>query len=154
VGPAPGFARQVAQAEVVVAQAELEQAQVRLTHTDIRAPIDGTVLKLNVGVGSFTNPETFGLASTASICELADLTALEVEVSIHERNLARFFKGQRCEARLDAFPETTYRGVVDRLSPTVDRGQGTFTLWVKLELPKKDHNLPIDACTRVRFVPR
>lgn len=144
----------VVQAEVVVARAELDGARLRLSNAEVRAPFAGTVLKLNVDVGAFTNPEAFGLASSASVCELADLTALEVEVNIPERNLVRFFKGQKGEVRLDAFPDVSYRGIIDRLSPTVDRGQGTFTLWLTLELPKKEHNLPIDACATVRFVPR
>src|SRR5262249_16753428 len=116
--------------------------------------MDGTVLKLNVGVGSVTNPDAFGLVRTASVCELGDLSVWEVEGEIHERNLARFFKGQRCEARLDTSPETAYRGIVDRCSPTADRARNTLTVWVKLELPKKEHNLPVDASVVVRFLPR
>jgi HlyD family secretion protein len=151
-GP-PADQVRVAQAEVAVAQAQLEQAHVQLDRTDVRAPFAGTVLKLHVGVGSFTNPAATGLASAASICDFADLSALEVEVHVHERNLSRFFKGQKCEVRLDAFPGTTYRGVVERLFPVVDRGTSTFTLWVKPEM-KKDHNLPVDASATVRFAPR
>lgn len=152
-GP-PADQLKVARAEVAVARAQLERAEAQLARTDIRAPFDGTVLKLHVGVGSFTNPAAFGLASAASICELADLSAFEVEVSIHERNYARFFKGQKCEVRLDAFPGTSYRGVVDRLSPLVDRDSSTFTLWVKLELPKKQPTLPVNASATVRFAAR
>ena len=140
----------VARAEVAVAQAQLERIQAQLARTEVRAPFDGTVLKLHVGVGSFTNPAAFGLASAASICELADLSAFKVEVRIHERNYARFFKGQKCEVRIDAFPGTTHRGVVDRLSPLVDRDSSTFALWVKLELPKKQPTLPVDASATVR----
>jgi HlyD family secretion protein len=150
---APADQVRIAQAEVAVAQAQLEQARAQLERTDVRAPFDGTVLKLHVGVGSFTNPAASGLASAASICDLADLSALEVEVHVHERNLSRFFKGQKCEVRLDAFPGTTYPGVVDRLSPLVDRGTSTFTVWVKPEI-KKDHHLPVDASATVRFAPR
>jgi multidrug resistance efflux pump len=142
------------QAEVAVAQAERDRARLLFEATVIRAPIDGTVLKLSVGVGSVTNPDAFGLVRTASLCELGDLSALEVEVEVHERNLVRFFKGQRCEMRPDASPGTLYRGSVDRLSPTVDRDRNTCTVWVKLELPKKEHTLPVDASATVRFLPR
>ena len=147
---APASQLRVARAEVAVAQAQLERARVRLDRTQVRAPFDGTVLRLHVGVGSFTSPGAVGLASAASICDFADLSVLEVEVSIHERNFARFFKGQKCEVRLDAFPDRTYRGVVRRLSPVVDRGSSTFTLWVGLEA-QKGQTLPVDASATVRF---
>jgi len=154
VAGAPPERIKTAQAEVALAQAERERARGLFDATAVRAPIDGTVLKLNVGVGSVTNPDAFGLVRTASVCELGDLSTLEIEVEVPERNLVRFFKGQRCEARPDASPETVYRGSVDRLAATVDRAHNTFTVWVKLELPKKEHNVPIDASVVVRFLPR
>ena len=149
----PADQRRIARAEVALAKAQLERARVQLDRTEVRAPFAGTVLKLHVGVGSFTNPAAVGLASAASICELADRSALEVEVRIHERNLTRFFKGQKCEVFLDAFPGVTHRGVVSRLSPLVDRGSNTFTLWVGLETKKGD-TLPVDASATVRFAPQ
>src|SRR5207248_11025623 len=100
------------------------------------------------------NPRAFGIASAAGVCELGDLSALEVDVAVHERNLSRVFKGQRCEVRLNAFPETVYRGVVDRIATTVDRDRNTLGVRVRLELPKKDHALPVDASAVVRFLPR
>jgi multidrug resistance efflux pump len=142
------------QAEVAVAQAKRDRARVLFDATSVHAPIDGTVLRLPVGIGSVTNPDAFGLAQTASVCELGDLSALEVEVEVHERNLVRFFKGQRCEVRPDFSPETVYRGSVDRFSPTVDRDRNTFKVWVKLELPKKESPCPVDASATIRFLPR
>lgn len=152
-GP-PAEKIKTAQADVAVAQAERDRARTLLDATTVRAPIDGVVLKLNVSIGSFTNPDAFGLVRTASIGEIGDTSAFEVEVDIHERNFARFFKGQRCEVRLDTSLEEMYRGVVDRISSTVDRDRNTFTVWVRLELPKKAHNLPVDASATVRFLPR
>jgi HlyD family secretion protein len=144
----------VAEARVVVAQTNVKLAEEAVAATTLRAPIAGTVLRVHVQVGSITNPAAFGLASSASVCELADTSALEVEVHIHERNLRQFFLGQRCEARLDAFPETKYPGVVKRISPVVDRDSSTFTLWATITPLKKDHGLPVDASAIVRFLPR
>ncbi len=154
VAAPPAERVRAAQAEVALARAALAQARSLLDATAVRSPLDGTVLRVNVEAGSFTNPQGFGLAAAASVAEVADTSALEVEVTFHERNLPRFFKGQRCEVRLDAFPDATHRGAVDRFSPTVDRDQNTLTLWVKLEGLKKDHGLPVDASAVVRFLPR
>src|SRR5262249_33123379 len=83
------------QAEAAVAQAERDRARALLDAMTVRAPIDGTILKLNVSVGAVTNPDASGFVRTATLCELGDTSAFEVEVNVHERNLARFFKGQR-----------------------------------------------------------
>jgi HlyD family secretion protein len=151
---APTGRLQVARAEVTLRQVEVAQAKALLDAATVRAPLDGTVLKLNVRVGEFVSPQASGIATPGSICELGDMSSLEVDVAVHERNLARVFKGQRCEVRLDAFPDTAYRAVVERVSPTVDRGRNTVTVRVRLELPKKDQTLPVDASAVVRFLPR
>src|SRR5262249_11367225 len=68
----------IARAEVALAKAELEKAQWRLDATIIRAPVSGTILTKKAEVGNVVNPAAFNI--TASICEMADLRKLEVEV--------------------------------------------------------------------------
>ena len=53
----------------------------------IRAPSDGTILSKKTEVGNLVNPAAFNVA--AGICEMADLTELEVDVSVPERDLER-----------------------------------------------------------------
>src|SRR5262249_49951469 len=79
--------RQLGEAQLGQARADLAEADIRLQHCTVRAPADGTVLSKNVEVGSFVNPLAFGPA--AHICEMADLSDLEIEVDIQERDIAR-----------------------------------------------------------------
>jgi multidrug efflux pump subunit AcrA (membrane-fusion protein) len=90
-------------------------------------------------VGSRIDPGAPQLA--ASLCDLADLRALEVELWVQERDLAKIARGQPCQVRLEAFPQTTYPGRVARLLPVADRSRGAVGVRVRLEVPEKDELL-------------
>jgi RND family efflux transporter MFP subunit len=140
----------IASAAVEAAKGRLELARWYLDGTIIRAPITGTVLVKRAEVGSFVNPR--GLSGVQALCEMADLRRLEVDVSLQERDLPRVSKGQPCQVRLDAYPKTTYRGVVVRLLPVADRAKGAVNVRVRLEVPEKDEQLRPDMRALVQFL--
>ena len=113
----------VARAQVGQAEAELAKAEWRLDNCIIRAPISGTILKKNAEEGSLVNP--IAMQGFYSLCEMADLSDLEVELTIQERDISKIFKDQKCKVRAEAFPDRVYEGYVSRLMPTADRGQGS-----------------------------
>jgi multidrug resistance efflux pump len=119
-------------ADVVQAEAALVKARWRLDNCTVPAPITGTILTKTAEEGNIVNPVTFNLK--ASICDLADLSDLEVEIKVAERNLKSVFKGQKCEVRPEAFPDRVYPGFVSRLMPTGDRNQGALPVRVKIQI--------------------
>jgi multidrug resistance efflux pump len=129
----------VAQAKVEVAQARVALAQRRLECTVVRAPVDGTVLVKRAEVGTLINPKAFNVP--ASLCDLADLRTMDVEVWVQERDLAKVATGQPCLIRLEAFPKATYRGRVARLLPVADRARGAVGIRVRVEVPAGDERL-------------
>ena len=110
---------QAAAAEVRQAEAELAKAEWRLGNCTIRAPITGTILKKNAEEGNIVNAVAFNVSF--SICDMADLSDMEVELTVQERDIARLFAGQPCRIRPDAFPERVYAGRVSRIMPIADR---------------------------------
>ncbi len=100
----------------------MAKAEWRLSNCIIRAPINGTILKKNAEEGSLVNP--VAMQGFFSLCEMADLSDLEVELTIQERDISKISKGQKCQVRAEAFPERVYQGVVSRLMPTADRAKG------------------------------
>lgn len=126
----------IAQAKVELAQAQVALAQYRLDSTVVRAPINGTVLAKRAEVGTLINPNA--TQGTTSLCDLADLRTVEVEVWFPERDLPKIARGQKCQIRLEAFPQTTYRGNVARLLPIADRAKGAVGVRVRVEIPNKD----------------
>ncbi len=130
----------VARAEVMQAEADLAKARWRLGNCTITAPISGTILKKNAEVGNVVNPVAFN--GSFSLCEMADLSDLEVDLSIQERNdLARVYKGQKCKVRAEAFPDRVYDGVVSRLMPIADRAKGAVPVRVKVQVPAEEEGV-------------
>ncbi len=123
----------VAEAEVSQAQAELTKSEWKLGNCLILAPGTGTILKKTVEEGNIVNPAAFN--GSYSVCEMADLSDLEVDLSIQERDVSKVFKGQKCVVRAEAFPERSYEGYVSRLMPIADRAKGAIPVRVKLKIP-------------------
>ena len=123
----------VAESDVAVAQAELTKAEWRRGNTVITAPVTGTVLKKNVEEGNIVNPGAFN--GSFSICDLADLADLEVELDIQERDISRIFAGQKCVVRAEAFQDHPYQGYVSRLMPIANRSKGAIPVRVKVLIP-------------------
>jgi HlyD family secretion protein len=131
--------KMAARAQFEQAEAELAKAEWRLNNCVIRAPISGTILKKNAEEGSLVNP--IAMQGFFSLCEMADLSDLEVELSIQERDISKVKKNQRCEIRAKAFPDRVYPGLVSRLMPTADRAKGAIPVRVKIKVPPEEEGV-------------
>lgn len=127
------------EAEVKQSRADLVKAEWRLGNCLIVAPVSGTILKKNVEEGNIVNPVAFN--GSFSVCEMADLADLEVDLSIQERDISRVFAGQKCVVRAEAYPERAYEGVVSRLMPIADRAKGAIPVRVKVTVPADEEGV-------------
>lgn len=128
-----------AEADVLQAQADLVKAQWRLDNCTIRAPISGTILKKNAEEGNIVNPIAFN--GSFSLCDMADLSDLEIDLSVGERDISKVFVGQRCEVRADAYKDRVYQGRVDRLMPIADRAKASVPVRVKVSVPTDEEGV-------------
>ena len=136
----PGAERiKVAEAEVNSARADLVKAEWRLDNCTIVAPLTGTLLRKNVEEGNIVNPVAFN--GSYSVCDMADLSNLEVDLSIQERDISRVFKDQRCTVRAEAYPDRPYTGYVSRLMPIADRAKGAVSVRVKIKIPAEEEGV-------------
>jgi multidrug resistance efflux pump len=131
----------VAEAEVSSARADLVKAEWRLDNCTIVAPITGTILKKNVEEGNVVNPVAFN--GSFSVCDMADLSDLEVDMSIQERDISQVFVNQRCVVRSRAYPDRPYDGRVSRLMPIADRAKGSVSVRVKIKIPPEEEGVYI-----------
>ena len=141
-----------AEAEVREAEADLVKARWRLDNCKIRAPIDGTILKKNAEEGNLVNP--IAMNGSFSLCDLADLSDLEVELTIEERDISKVVVGQKCKVRTDAYPERIYDGVVSRLMPIADRNKAAIPVRVKVTVPREEEGIYLkpDMTAMVSFL--
>jgi HlyD family secretion protein len=128
-----------ARADMEAAVAAVAKAKWMLDNTTIRAPVSGTILKKNAEEGNVVNP--IAMNGSFSLCDLADLSDLEVELTIQERDISKVSRGQKCQVRAEAFPERLYHGVVSRLMPIADRAKGAIPVRVKVIVPKEEEGV-------------
>lgn len=102
--------------EVARMTALLDQAQIALANHTLRAPIGGSVLRLNVDPGQTVDPSSVLLT-------LADLTGLVVETDVDESYATQIAKGQKAVLQL-AGENTPRMGQVETVSARVDVATG------------------------------
>ncbi len=122
-----------AEADVLQAEAVLTKANYILDNTKIFAPLDGTVLEKNAQVGEILRPEVL----STSLCILADLTTLEVEVDVQERDLQKVEVGRPCRIIPDAYSDRKYEGKIDRIQPMVNRSRGVVRVTIRITQPDR-----------------
>jgi len=138
------------QAAIAVAQASYRATRVAVDQTLIRAPFDGVVLTKNANVGDVITPFSSASGSQAAVVTMADMSTLEVEADVSESSLAKVSLAQPCEIQLDALPGLRFRGVVDRLVPTVDRAKAT--VMVKVGFVDRDPRILPEMSAKVAFL--
>jgi len=130
--------KQIEAAEARIKQAEQDVVRTKwyLDNCKITAPISGTVLTKIAEEGNIINQLSLNLKG--SICDMADLSDIEVDLTIQERDVAKVYKGQRCRIRSEAFQDRSYNGFVSRLMPIGDRAKGAVPVRVKVDVPKEE----------------
>jgi membrane fusion protein, multidrug efflux system len=105
--------------ELEAARASLALARLELSYTNIVAPINGVVAQRMVKPGNLIN-------LNAPVFRIVDNSHLEAVLSVPERQMATLKVGMPLRMIVDAVPGTVFEGKVDRVSPVVDSGSGTF----------------------------
>jgi len=101
-------------ARFLQAEANLDKAEYDLEKVTITAPMAGVVTRLNVEqgenaiMGTLNNPGTVLLV-------ISELTTMEAEVNVDETEIVRIVLGQESRVEIDAFPDTTFAGVVTEI---------------------------------------
>ena len=76
-----------------------------------------------------------------SLCDLADLSDLEVELTIEERDISKVAPGQKCKVRTEAYPDRIYEGIVLRSMPIADRNKAAIPVRVKVTVPREEEGI-------------
>ncbi|WP_442682042.1 efflux RND transporter periplasmic adaptor subunit [Stenotrophomonas sp. JC08] len=101
------------------ARAQYRMATLELSYTTVVAPISGVIASRDIKPGNFVQ-------INSPIFRIVDAAQLEATLNVPEREIAKLKPGQVVELVADALPGRTFSGTVDRVSPVVDTGTGTF----------------------------
>jgi HlyD family secretion protein len=103
------------EAQVATARGDLAFARVNLEKLKIRAPIDGTVLQVNINPGELAAP-----SALQPLLLIANLSTLNVRAELDERDVNEIKVGQPATIRAAAFPDREFAGTVTSIAPLVE----------------------------------
>jgi len=95
------------------AESELERARTRMSYTEVRAPVSGTVTEKTVEMGTVVGVQD-------RLFAIDDLSTLVVRTRISELDVVHLEVGERVEVQLDAFPGRRLEGRIRRIFPAAD----------------------------------
>ena len=101
------------------ARAANRLAHLELSYSNVVAPISGVIAERSIKAGNFVQINT-------PIFRIVDTSRLEATLNVPERELATLKAGLPVQLQVDAIPGRPFQGRVDRVSPVVDSGSGTF----------------------------
>lgn len=116
---------QLAEADLERAEAQERQARDNMSKTRLSAPMSGTISVLNKEVGELTLGSQF---QEDVILVVADLSKMEVTANVDENDIVTVTLNDTARIEIDAFPDTTFRGLVTEIAQSASNlsGAGDF----------------------------
>jgi HlyD family secretion protein len=130
-------------------EAMLAQTRVDLARTEIRAPVNGIVIKRSVDKGqtvaaSLQAPELFIIAE--------NLSDMRVDTSIDESEIGKIKLGQKATFTVDAFPGKQFEGKVQQIRKAALTVSNVVTYMVEVNATNPDLLLLPGMTANVRIV--
>lgn len=124
-----------AQAAVVRARTDLDLAQQRLEDATVRAPVAGTIIEKTVSLGQVIASATGTFGGGTTLLKMADLNQVRVRALVNETDIGNVQPGQAASVTVDAYPDRTFRGMVEKIEPqaVVQQSVTMFPVLVTLE---------------------
>ena len=104
------------------AQAAYNRAQANLSDTTITAPMSGTIIGTPLKAGQTIST---GISTQMIIATIADLSDLEIYLTVDETDIGNIKKGARVDFTVDAHPGQTYTGYVRDIALGTKGNMGT-----------------------------
>ena len=105
--------------------ARVELVELELSYSAITAPFSGVVSERMIKLGNQVN-------TAEPIFVITAMDPLQATLDVPERELARLANDQPVAVTMDALPNQTFAGFIQRISPVVDAGSGTFRVTVEV----------------------
>ncbi|MFC1849015.1 efflux RND transporter periplasmic adaptor subunit [candidate division CSSED10-310 bacterium] len=124
------------QMEKALAEVQLQKtlidwnsAQDNLKHCQIRSPIAGVVIHRGVETGEMVSPGIDATVEGKPLLTIADLSKLSVKSELNQIDMAKLKLEQKVLIRFDAFKESTFNGLIHRISPAAQAGRNNILLF-------------------------
>ncbi len=113
---------------------EMKELESHLTNTEIKAPQPGTIVYANKSW--WDDDERIREGATVyrdqEVFYLPDMRKMQVEVNVHESVVNKVGEGQDVIIHVDAYPERTFAGTIQRVSELANSSRNTATKTYKV----------------------
>jgi HlyD family secretion protein len=126
-----------ANAEVIGARVKLENAKDQLDDTNVRAPINGTIIEKSVERGQVISSPTNDVGGGTVLLKMADLNLVQVRTLVDETDIGKIQPGQQATVTVEAFPNRPFSGSVLKIEPQAQTEQNVTMFAVLVRIDNK-----------------
>lgn len=148
--------QQTSRAQQANAEAALQSAQAQLTrelrnrdYTRITTPVDGTIVVRQVNVGQTV---VSSMNATTLFLVARDLTHMQIWASVNEADIAKVRAGQEVRYTVDALPNETFTGRVNKIRPNATMSSNVVTYIVEVDVENPERKLLPYMSANVNFI--
>ncbi len=138
-----------AAAQLQSAQAQLESELRNRDYTRISTPVDGTIVVRQVNVGQTV---VSSMNATTLFLVARDLTRMQIWASVNEADIAKVKPGQAVQYTVDALPNESFTGTVNKIRPNATMSSNVVTYIVEVDVENPERKLLPYMSANVNFI--
>lgn len=127
-----------ANAEVIRARVALDNARDQLDDTNVRAPINGTIIEKQVERGQVISSPTNDVGGGTVLLKMADLNLVQIRTLVDETDIGKIQPDQRATVTVDAYPNRPFSGTVLKIEPQALTEQNVTMFPVLVRIDNKE----------------
>ena len=122
-------------ANLVKARTNHELAVLQLEDVRITAPMSGTIIQKNVEEGMVIQSASGNVSGGTTLFLMANLGEMQVRTLVDETDMGQLEPGMVANVTVEAFPDRTFRGEVQKIEPqaTVEQNVTMFAVIVSID---------------------
>jgi HlyD family secretion protein len=126
------------EANLVRARTNFALAQLQLRDVTIRAPLQATILQRNVEEGTVIQSASQNVSGGTVLFVMAALESMQVRTLVDETDMGQLEQGMAATVQVEAFPERSFRGTVEKIEPQAMVEQNVTMFPVIVTLDNRD----------------
>ena len=152
-----------AQASFIKARTNESLAELRLGDVTITAPLAGTIIQKSVEEGQVIQSASGNVSGGTTLFVMANLLEMQVRTLVDETDMGQIRQGMLATVKVEAFPDLTFQGYVEKVEPqaVVQQSVTMFPVIVRLDNRadvlrpgmNADVEILVDEATDILLVP-
>ncbi|MFC1751909.1 efflux RND transporter periplasmic adaptor subunit [Thermoproteota archaeon] len=110
------------------AKSNFEIAEIQVKNTKLSSPVNGTVAQIYVDQNEF-------IAAGMPVIRVVDISKIKIMIGVIGEDLPNIRTGEIVDITLSAYPDTTFKGKISRISEAAEQKSRTFPVEILIENP-------------------